>query len=871
MQKIKKINVATGVYWLEIQEVGLFILCGCPADSVKYLMKRGLIVTVEENGLTYESGPNIILLSDLMIQNGDFANLAEFPVLQMFYNQGMILPNHPKNTGIKPLIMGSIEQVNAQMQYIYRGNYGLVTKEEIMGTGVSAGKAQEMMIIKKKFAFGKIAHPKELLDTLIIDSEPVEIRNQVSIQRLRMNVFQLTYQDEKVTVDLNLPKNNYYESPYPLGFHNIKRDYFAVIHSGQGDGWDINRPSMASILLFQGKIYLIDAGPSIKYTLLALGIGVNEIEGIFHTHSHDDHLAGLTTLIRAGHRIKYYATPLIQAAVSKKLSALLSIEEEEFYQLFEVHDLQFDSWNNIEGLEVKPIFSPHPVETSIFIFRALWDNGYRTYAHLADTVSKDVLKTMIKKNNDDVGIDQIVYDKVIEDYLQPADLKKIDIGGGLIHGNAEDFIEDQSKKIILSHTAKDFTQEQKKIGSGAPFGIVDVLIPGKLDYVRNYADDFLSSYFPDAPVHQLRILLNNEVITLNPETLIIKEGEINQNIYLILAGNVEMIQSGSNVQSILSAGALVGELSGLYQIESPETYRAISYVKALLIPTNLYFEFVKKNHLISDIEHLHEKRVFLQKTWLFGESISYEVQNRLAQKMHLLRIGVGQFVSKEDYSLYVIKRGKLQRLIENEVFETLSNSDFFKEETAIFNTPSICSIKVLEPTEVYQIPGEIIRDIPIVRWKLLETYEKRLSLILNVDLDSIALLKWREEYSIHVQRMDNQHIKMFEIAKSLFEALDSKKGKEILENILNHLIQYAQFHFQEEEKLLERYHYSEYKHHHKLHNRLMNQILEFQDQFRRNDYQLEVDFLDFFKSWLINHILIEDRKYGQYLNQKKIF
>ena len=27
-----------------------------------------------------------------------------------------------------------------------------------------------------------------------------------------------------------------------------------VVHSGEGDGWDMNRPTMGSILLFQGRL-----------------------------------------------------------------------------------------------------------------------------------------------------------------------------------------------------------------------------------------------------------------------------------------------------------------------------------------------------------------------------------------------------------------------------------------------------------------------------------------------------------------------------------------------------------------------------------------------------------------------------------------
>jgi hemerythrin len=92
---------------------------------VKHLMLRGYIAEEGGQGRPSETGPNVILLSDLMLQNGRFANMAEFPVLQMLYRQGMILPDHPNNTGRKPILVGSADQVAAQLTYIYRGNYGL--------------------------------------------------------------------------------------------------------------------------------------------------------------------------------------------------------------------------------------------------------------------------------------------------------------------------------------------------------------------------------------------------------------------------------------------------------------------------------------------------------------------------------------------------------------------------------------------------------------------------------------------------------------------------------------------------------------------------------------------------------------------------
>ena len=160
MAKIIKVKVTTKVWFVSVPEARIYILCGCPADSIKHLIKQGLILTKDVNGVLYETGPNVVLLSDVLVQNGTFSNLAEFPVLQMLYRQGMILPNHPNNTGVKPVLIGAGEQVRAQLQYIYRGNYGLVSEQEIREAGVSQEDAYAIMRLKLKFAFGAIRQQK---------------------------------------------------------------------------------------------------------------------------------------------------------------------------------------------------------------------------------------------------------------------------------------------------------------------------------------------------------------------------------------------------------------------------------------------------------------------------------------------------------------------------------------------------------------------------------------------------------------------------------------------------------------------------------------------------------------------------------------
>lgn len=727
MAQITKLEVIPGLYWVAIPAADLFILCGCPEDTVKHLIQRGLIMSVERDGCKFETGPNAILLSDLLLQNGGFSNLAEFPVLQMLYRQGMIIPNHPNNRGVKPLLIGAQDQIEAQLQYIYRGNYGLVSMEEVLAAGLDQEAAAQLWRMKLRFAFGTLRKTEELLDSRVIGDGQVEIRNGVTIRRTAKNVFSIEYQGESTVVDLNLPPLVTYRCPYPLGFQQIRREYFAVIHSGQGDGWDCNRPSMSSIIMYQGNVFLIDAGPNMAYALTALGIGVNEIKGIFHTHCHDDHFAGLATLVRSDHRIKYYATPLVRASVFKKLAALLSVREEVFATYFECHDLESNAWNDIEGLEVRPVLSPHPVETTVMFFRTFWDGSYLTYAHLADITSIAVLEGMITADSAASGISREFFNSTKEVYFQKVALKKIDVGAGMIHGVTEDFKSDDSNRIILAHTALPLTIRQKEIGSSAPFGIVDVLIRDHSHNIRTLAHTFLKAYFPAVPSHALAKLLNNTIVSYNPGTIILRNGEVNRDILLLLTGTVEMINEDDGVYNLLSAGGLIGEYSGLHGFKTNATYRSISYIQTLILPAASYTQFVKENRMYRQIERLYENREFLQKTWLFGESISSPIQGRIAERMELANyyqsgVALTGIIANH---LAIIKSGTLSRTLDGVGCESLQAGDFFGEESAFFGAAQRSELVVVEPVSLYTIPADLLREIPVVLWKLLEVYQRR--------------------------------------------------------------------------------------------------------------------------------------------------
>jgi len=853
---MEKLRVTNGVFWVSIPEADLSILCGCPADSVKHLMKSGLIVEKEKNGAVAQTGPNAILLSDTNIQKGSFSNLAEFPVLQMLYLQGMILPRHPNNTGRKPMLIGLEDQVQSQSSYIYRGTYGLASLEEIAASGVPDGLARDMLRIKRWFAFDNIRRTEDLLDLRIVDRPAVELRGGAFVRRRGFNRYEFIHGGRSVTVDLNLADGEEYLPTYSLGFHRLHREYFSVVHIGEGDGWDVTRPCMASILCFQGRVFLIDAGPNIAHSLTALGISINEIDGIFHTHAHDDHFAGLTSLAGRDHRIRYYATPPVRTSVVKKYAALTGRTEESFAEYFDARDLAFDEWNPVEGMEVMPVFSPHPVETNVLFFRALWEGGYKSYAHLADISSFEVLRKMVSADPARNGISQEFYDSCTRALLQPADIKKIDIGGGLIHGMAEDFTGDRSGRIILAHTSAPLTAAQKEIGSGAAFAQDDVLIPTHCDYLLLSGRDCLREYFPAVPAHDIAMLANCPLASFAPDAIILRAEAPVKDVYLLLSGLVELIDSKRGTRNMLPAGALVGELAGFTGESSRRTSRAASHVAALRIPREMYVEFIRRNDLSETIRRVHDNRQFLQGTWLFGEMVSLPVQNRIAGVMEKRSV-------REDERLLPGSRPEVVLLAEGLVtvfagsrpIENLTPGGFFGEDTVLAGPPAAFESRALLDSTLYAIPGDALASIPIVQWKLRETYERRLQ-----SLRTEFRFEWREVYGLGIPDLDREHAALFQTIGGLDAVAAGRRPPAAAQEAIEKLLGIARAHLGTEEERMRRRGLPQADSLAREHGEFLKKVEGFQKFIENAPATALRTTIDYLKDWALDHALLENRR-----------
>ncbi len=145
-----------------------------------------------------------------------------------------------------------------------------------------------------------------------------------------------------------------------------------------------------------------------------------------------------------------------------------------------------------------------------------------------------------------------------------------------------------------------------------------------------------------------------------------------------------------------------------------------------------------------------------------------------------------------------------------------------------------------------------------------ESRETRKALPPRAAGDANDMLQWSDAFSVSHPQMDAQHQKLMEMVNRLFAAMRSGRANSVVSQILDELVNYTATHFADEENLMKQYKYPGLAEQQAMHKDLVRQALALQQQVRQGQ-PLGTQVFHFLKSWLINHIQNEDRKYGPYM------
>ncbi len=127
------------------------------------------------------------------------------------------------------------------------------------------------------------------------------------------------------------------------------------------------------------------------------------------------------------------------------------------------------------------------------------------------------------------------------------------------------------------------------------------------------------------------------------------------------------------------------------------------------------------------------------------------------------------------------------------------------------------------------------------------------------------MIKWKEDYIIGVDKIDEQHKKLFEIANKAYELLKNEfcidKYDRIVE-ILDELKEYTVYHFKSEEEYMISIGYKKFLSHKVEHDEFIKKItnIDFKSIDEDQDKYL-LETLEFVVSWISGHILGRDKFY----------
>ncbi|MFA5975870.1 MAG: bacteriohemerythrin [Elusimicrobiota bacterium] len=134
-----------------------------------------------------------------------------------------------------------------------------------------------------------------------------------------------------------------------------------------------------------------------------------------------------------------------------------------------------------------------------------------------------------------------------------------------------------------------------------------------------------------------------------------------------------------------------------------------------------------------------------------------------------------------------------------------------------------------------------------------------------------AFFPWKDDYSVGIPRLDIQHKQLIGAVNRLAQAVDDGHAHQSsLPDIFRDLSDYVHVHIRDEEQIMLTYSFPEVAAHQHEHQEFIRRLDNFQKGLREREKFLDIKVLEFLKTWLAKHMMVEDQRYAAYLKSKGI-
>ena len=129
--------------------------------------------------------------------------------------------------------------------------------------------------------------------------------------------------------------------------------------------------------------------------------------------------------------------------------------------------------------------------------------------------------------------------------------------------------------------------------------------------------------------------------------------------------------------------------------------------------------------------------------------------------------------------------------------------------------------------------------------------------VLNLDF-----FRWNDSYSVDVAEIDSQHKHLVGLLNGLHEVMKRGAQQHEIEALLQDLLQYTEFHFAAEEKLMARAKYPDLEDHCAKHAAMKQEVVRLLSAAKSGGQSVSISLMAFLKNWLSRHIQGTDKQYA---------
>ncbi len=128
---------------------------------------------------------------------------------------------------------------------------------------------------------------------------------------------------------------------------------------------------------------------------------------------------------------------------------------------------------------------------------------------------------------------------------------------------------------------------------------------------------------------------------------------------------------------------------------------------------------------------------------------------------------------------------------------------------------------------------------------------------------------WNARYELGIEALDAEHRRLFDLIRQVETMAEGENGVSALLSALREFIEFVEFHFETEERLMEEHDFSTAGLHRQAHRRLLEDLREFARQVSRGPAAgARASTGDFLRKWLSEHVSHGDAMLARHLKSK---